>query len=425
MNYRNNLRPAVRGLALCAATGLTIALAPSATALPVAVPQLRDPVTQQTTGPAPVQHPGAPVPEPFSTDYIAGFESDVSSYQFGNYWQVVQLFDHIKAQPEIRQENMDKAVAINNAAAGDPALIRRAQADAKASSTSVLNAVSDSMGKNLGDAFRAALAEHRLPKTEYLLGNGYAARAGGLANSTMSEKYYFNYQRPYQRAPQAIKRYDDGSKDLYPTSPAFPSGHTNQATWITTLMSFMLPEVGPQLMLRGAEAGNHRVVLGVHYPLDVIGGRMTGQAAAADRLNDKRMRNALWQASMEVRKEIKWRTGKTVEELVAQDREEGTDYRSTQDAVVEYSKFMDYDFAPRYHTDAPMVVPQAAPVLLAASHPELSWDQRAEVLRQTARPAGNPLDWQAEGGSWQRLDLARAMAATVTITPDGAVNVSG
>ena len=96
-------------------------------------------------------------------------------------------------------------------------------------------------------------------------------------------------------------------------------------------MSFMLPEVGPQLMLRGAEAGNHRVVLGVHYPLDVIGGRMTGQAAAADRLNDKRMRNALWQASMEVRKEIKWRTGKTVEELVAQDRAEGTDYRSTQD----------------------------------------------------------------------------------------------
>ena len=165
---------------------------------------------------------------------------------------------------------MDKAVAINNAAAGDSALIRRAQADAKASSTSVLNAVSDSMGKNLGDAFRVALAEHRLPKTEYLLGNGYAARAGGLANSTMSEKYYFNYQRPYQRAPQAIKRYDDGSKDLYPTSPAFPSGHTNQATWITTLMSFMLPEVGPQLMLRGAEAGNHRVVLGVHYPLDAV-----------------------------------------------------------------------------------------------------------------------------------------------------------
>ncbi|MDU7788880.1 MAG: acid phosphatase, partial [Corynebacterium sp.] len=94
-------------------------------------------------------------------------------------------------------------------------------------------------------------------------------------------------------------------------------------------------------------------------------------------------------------------------------------------AVEQYSTFMDYDFAPRYRTDAPMVVPQAAPVLLAASHPELSWDQRAEVLRQTARPAGNPLDWQAEGGSWQRLDLARAMAARVTIAPDGGVSVSG
>ncbi len=38
-----------------------------------------------------------------------------------SWWSAV-YFDHIKAQPEIRQENMDKAIAINNAAAGDPAL---------------------------------------------------------------------------------------------------------------------------------------------------------------------------------------------------------------------------------------------------------------------------------------------------------------
>lgn len=417
-----------RVLALGAAASFTVAsFAPAAQAgeLSSKVPQVQGSSSGSSIGPSPVQHPGAPVPQPFGVDYLAGFESDISSYQFGNYWQVVRGFDQIKHQPEVLEENMDKVVAINNAAADDPELIARAQSDAKASSGGMLEAISDSMGESLGGAFREALAEHRLPKTQYLLGNGYAARAGGLASSTFAEKYYFRYDRPFVQAPDAINRYEDESKDLYSTSPAFPSGHTNQATWITTLMASMLPEVGPQLMLRGAEAGNHRVVLGVHYPLDVIGGRMTGQAAAADRLNDDRMRDALQQAAQEIREEIQWRTGKSVEELVAQDRADGKEYRSTTDAVDEYTDFLDYDFTPSNPTDAPMVVPQAAPVLLAASHPDLTPEQRAEVLRQTARPAGNPLDWQGKDGSWQRLNVARAMAAQVNVNADGSVSVQG
>ncbi|NTS21751.1 phosphatase PAP2 family protein, partial [Bacteroides fragilis] len=83
--------------------------------------------------------------------------------------------------------------------------------------------------------------------------------------STFAEKYHFNVRRPFQVAPDAIHKYNDGKKDYYGTTPAFPSGHTNQATWITTLMAHMLPEVAPQLVLRGAEAGNHRVVMGVLY----------------------------------------------------------------------------------------------------------------------------------------------------------------
>lgn len=72
-----------------------------------------------------------------------------------------------------------------------------------------------------------------------------------------------------------------------------------------------------------------------------------------------------------------------------------------------------------------MVVPQAAPVLLAASHPDLTPEQRAEVLRQTARPAGNPLDWQGKGGSGQRLNVARAIAAQANVDADGSVSVQG
>lgn len=71
-----------------------------------------------------------------------------------------------------------------------------------------------------------------------------------------------------------------------------------------------------------------------------------------------------------------------------------------------------------------MVVPQAAPVLLASAFPSLTWGQRAEVLRQTAFEAGYPLDDQSTRGSWQRINLARAMAASVTVGANGVVSVN-
>ena len=392
--------------------------------LPFTVPALMDPMTGSSTGEKPALHHGAPTPRPFTPDYLVGFPSDVSSYQYGVYWEVVRLYDDVKANPAVMAADLDKAVAINNAAAHDATLIARAQRDAAADTDGVMSAVSEAMGPVLGQAFRDALAEHRLPKTEYLLGNGYLARAGGLASSTFAEKYYFKAPRPFQQAPERIIRYNDGVKNYYLDSPAFPSGHTNQAVWVSTLLATMLPEVGPQLALRGAEAGNHRVVLGVHSPLDVIGGRMTGLAAAADRLNDPRMRDALRQAEAEIRAEIQWRTGKDIATLVAEQNAAGTNYATTQHAAERYATFADYGLPTVYHPDAPMIVPKAAPVLLEAAHPNLNYEQRAAVLRQTATKPGTPLDWQGGSGSWQRINLVKALGAQVSVDEQGNVHVA-
>ena len=106
-----------------------------------------------------------------------------------------------------------------------------------------MNAFSDSLGAELGGYFRAALRENRLPKTTYLLGNGYLARAGGIASSTFVEKEYFGYERPFVVAPKRIKKYQSGPRNFYGKSKAFPSGHTNQATWVTTLLAMQLPEL--------------------------------------------------------------------------------------------------------------------------------------------------------------------------------------
>lgn len=368
----------------------------------------------------PVAHDGAPEQKAFPSSEYNWYLSDISSHPFGNYVTLINGFKDLKANhPDVMKSNLDQVVDINNNATD--ARIAQAQEDAAASKEGVLRIFSDAFGEELGEHFRQALKEHRLPKTQMLFG-GATARAGGLASSTFIEKTYYNNDRPFVAEPDKIKKYNKPGEDYYGTSKSFPSGHTNQATWTTTLLAYMLPEFAPELLARGAEGGYSRVVLGVHYPLDIIGGRMTGTAAAADRLNDPRMRANLDAAAKEIRDELEWRCGDTLENCVKKQSEEGKAYNP--DSVERYTELMNYGFNPVYDENAEMVVPQAAPVLLAGKYPNLSYDQRAEILRQTAGPAGYPLDKQGSQGSWQRLNIAKALAADVTVAEDGTVEVA-
>ncbi|WP_345994186.1 phosphatase PAP2 family protein, partial [Leucobacter chromiiresistens] len=54
------------------------------------------------------------------------------------------------------------------------------------------------------------------------------------------------------------------------------SGHTTYAYGIGIGLAMVLPELGPEILTRSSEGGNTRIVLGVHYPLDVMGGRIEG-----------------------------------------------------------------------------------------------------------------------------------------------------
>ncbi|WP_417288449.1 acid phosphatase [Corynebacterium variabile] len=393
--------------------------APTAPALPGQVTELQEQYLPATL-PA-VQHPGAPVPRPFAPDAYLGYISDVSSHPGGIYYSVVDGFTDLRDNhPDTIAANLDTVVAINNTAS--PERIATAQADARVDDGDMLDNFADAFGSVLAPHLRQAIAENRLPKTRALLDSGYLTRALGLAGSTLVEKEIFDNPRPFEVAPERIIHHNDtGDENYYELggSASFPSGHTNQAVLVTTLLATIVPELAPQLLARGSDAGESRVVMGVHYPLDVIGGRMTGIAAAADRWNDPKMRDALTQAGNELRKELEWRTGEPLARTIAAQ----ATYRTDADAARTYADQGTYGLA-RVYGDAPMVVPQAAPDLLINRFPGLSYAQRAAVIRATALPAGSPLDDQGPDGSWQRINLAAASSAQVS-EDGGVLTVNG
>lgn len=368
----------------------------------------------------PVQHPGAPTPQAFSPDRILRFYQSDNSVTGLFYFHTIRTFDDLrKKNPEVMQQNLSKVIDINHAAQGDQKRVDRALADAH---DDLMLTMSDAWGPTVGGYFRAAVAENRLPKTQQIL-SGTLARGGMVVSSTFAEKYAYGYDRPFVVAPDKIVRYyrpgGEADDEGYSTTPSFPSGHTNQATWKSTIMAAMLPELGTQMIARGSEVGYNRIVMGVHYPLDVIGGRQSGQAAAADRLRDPEFRTLVDEAARELRAELEWRCGTSLVECIAKDAR----YLSNANAVDIFTQRMTYGFPRVSAPGQPLLVPGFAEELLRPRFPQLTTDQLRSVLFQTAIDSGYPLDSQGKEGSWNRINLAKAWASNPVVNPDGSISL--
>jgi hypothetical protein len=351
--------------------------------------------------------PAAPAIEAFTLPELIGpYPSDIPAR--GTYIGVLDGFTEIRnTRPDLMQRNLDRVVEINNAAG--PIEQQRALFD---HNHDRLLSLSDGLGDGLGEIFRTALAEHRLPKVEALLA-GDLARAGGILNSTLLEKEHWSNPRPFEVAPDRIVAYRgdgisgaaDPFAEVYGTD-SYPSGHSAQAYWKGILLAGILPELAPQILTRASEIGNGRIVLGVHYPLDVMGGRVMGQAAAADRLGDPAFARLLDEAGTELRAVLEAAAGMPLGDYIASD----TPYRSADAARAEFRARLTYGFE-QVRPDIANDIPAEAAVLLRAAAPDLTDEQRLGVLRQTAIPAGYPLDRSGPDGGWLRIDLVAAHEA--------------
>ncbi|WP_084790100.1 phosphatase PAP2 family protein [Candidatus Sodalis sp. SoCistrobi] len=329
-----------------------------------------------------------------------------SGYDFAypaNQQAGIALLESFNAlSPAVQQQSLATVTQINqNATHG-----MRQQALVDAEGIPYLYFLADALGPRLGEAFINAYDKGELSKAAALI------KASEV--STSAAKKHFNYSRPFLRPGNHILPVPDDIvvRDNHPYTAdggAFPSGHTNTGYTDALLMAEMIPERFVTLVDRGAKYGYSRLVLGVHYPLDVIGSRMVAERNVAHYLNDPAYRALFDQARNQLRGALEKECGTTIAQC-AQSAQGDDPY--TQGGMTAFYRYTMTYRLPRAEvtTMQAVTVPEGAEVLLAFPLPNLSASQRRALMVRTMIADGYPLSGgQGEQNFWQRLNLHEAV----------------
>lgn len=247
----------------------------------------------------------------------------------------------------------------------------------------------------------------------------------------------FGDARPFQTEPQFLAftgrdYFGDASGNVVylrgpaqnlVDSPSYPSGHTTYGTTQSMLLALLVPQRYAQMVTRGAEYGNNRIIMGAHYTMDVLGGRSlalydlahllanapgyVGQTRQGVTIAD--FGQALSQARADLTRALEAGCGAAIAVCAADDSSRFA-HADRNAAFVEGTQTYGL---PAVHTVAREDVAKLAPeagYLLTAAFPKLSLAQADAILTETEGPGGGFLDNGSGFGVYSRLDLYRAAA---------------
>jgi len=253
----------------------------------------------------------------------------------------------------------------------------------------------------------------------------------GENGSTEPAKRFYKYARPWRwsSSVQLLPTLVPAKSSTPTTDGGFVSGHTAEAVRDGLAMGYMVPERFQELLTRALELGENRILAGMHSPLDVIGGRIQGQAVAAASLYSGINSSTKTAAAKQARSTLMATVGVTTPEdfyTYAHSQSLSNDRFADHDTnKANYRRALTFGFSQISDATKAATVPKGAEVLLETRLPYLSAEQRRVVLKTTALPSGYPVLDDAEG--WGRLNLFDAadgygqFAGDVSVTMDASL----
>ena len=363
--------------------------------------------------------------------FAAAAQAQTSPY-LNSYTLLLPFLDLLN-KPDLMASNLQQAISINNTST--PAQRSQAITD---NTMSVDNAgiVADGLGTRLNQIYQNAINGNAPP----LSGTGNIIQlfrqADTLAqtNAGFDKGYFMNGTlavtgsstadlRPFQVAPDRIQNFAPSITASVIDNPAFPAGHSTIGYTQELLFATMVPERYQQLLTRASEYGDSRIVIGAHYPLDIIGGRIIGTYNFVQLLNNNpdylnqtidvggngtvttsaNFAALFANATADLRSLLQQGCGSDLATCAAAGAPDR--FSNTQQNRTDYRFRLTYGLPAVGPTDLPPVVPAGAEILLKTRFPYLSAGQLRDVLGTTELPSGAPLD---DGSGWVRLNLYAA-----------------
>lgn len=271
-------------------------------------------------------------------------------------------------------------------------------------------------------------------------------KAYGLPAGSKGADPYGN-SRPFQTEPHLVAivgkdffgvqssniAYLRGPAQDLTDSPSYPSGHTTYGYAEGLLLALLVPQRYPQMITRGAEYGNDRIVLGAHYAMDVLGGRTLATYDIAQLLANKPryvaaarggaelddFREALTAARADLTKALEAGCGDTIAACAQQDQSrfaQPTKNRTFYEATQTYGLPVVFEQNAAITEDVGALAPEAG-YLLTAAFPYLTLAQADAILTATEGPGGSFLDNGSAFGIYSRLNLYSAAVQAIAAAP--------